>query len=94
MSQSVPIQIDIDPESLNIVSNDLKILINGIDKASKENIFNGEESESLCSSLNNIGNLIFILAKSVEKTIDKAEKIKKNNTDENHDKKLIMADID
>jgi hypothetical protein len=88
MNYPVPVQIDIDPKSLNIVSNDLKILINGINKASKENIFNNEESEELCSSINNIGNLIFILAKSLEKTIDNAEKIKINKSEENNSKKI------
>lgn len=88
MNQKIPIQIDIDPESVNIFSNNLKLLVSGIEKASNNKIFNDEEFQSLCLSINNIGNLVLLLAKSIEKTIDKAENIKQKNS------YYMMKDID
>jgi hypothetical protein len=75
---SVPVQINIEPESLNIITNDLRMIIDGIKKASDNNIFNSEETQMLCSSINNLGELVFIMAKSVENTLEKAEKIGKS----------------
>lgn len=74
MSHTIPIQINIDPQNLNIISNNLKTIIQGIEKASQIGVFDSNESESLYSSINNLGDLILIMAKEVENTLAKAEK--------------------
>lgn len=76
MPHTVPIQINVEPEILNEITDDLKNVIVGVKEASENGIFDSEKSEKICSSLNKLGNLIFIVAKGVETTIEKAEKLK------------------
>ncbi len=79
MINTVPIQLDIQPQSLELLCMDLKLLSDGIEKALHENVFEKEEAEKLCNCLDNLGGVILALAKSVEKTIQKANDLKLNN---------------
>ena len=73
MQGTIPIQLDIQPTSLELLCDDLKRLSDGISKASQQKVFDDNESQQLCDSLNNLGEVILALAKSVEKTIQKAK---------------------
>jgi hypothetical protein len=76
-NQKIPLKIDLFPENLETLNNDVKRLSDGLDKGCKMGAFNLKESQLLCTSIENFAQLVLLLSQSAQQTLEKAKELEK-----------------
>jgi len=75
----VPVQFEFSPEDLNTLSEDLKTIYAGLDKACQNGCFTLKDSSSLQNSMENINKHFIIVNTLVQQRLKDAEsKVEKN----------------
>jgi hypothetical protein len=75
--KNIPIKIDLLPENLETLNNDVKRLSEGLEKGCKEGVFGLKESQLLCTSLENFAQLVLLLSQSAQQTLEKLKEVEK-----------------
>lgn len=75
--QKISIKIDLLPENLETLNNDVKRLSDGLEKGCKVGAFSLKESQLLCTSIENFAQIVLLLSQSAQQTLEKLKEIEK-----------------
>lgn len=67
----ISLKIDLFPENLETLNNDVKRLTEGLEKGCKMGAFNLKESQLLCTSIENFAQIVLLLTQSANQTLEK-----------------------
>ena len=73
----IPLRIDLLPENLETLNNDIKRLNEGLEKGCKSGAFGLKESQLLCTSLENCAQLVLLLTQNAQQTLEKLKTLEK-----------------
>jgi hypothetical protein len=76
------IKIDLFPENLETLNNDVKRLSDGLEKGCKMGAYSLKESQLLCTSIENFAQLVLLLSQSAQQTLEKFKEIENKITKE------------
>jgi hypothetical protein len=80
---TIPIKFDITVNNLEVLTNDLKRINEGLEKGCKGGIYGLKESQLLCTSMENFTSIILQITQSAQQTFSKVENLEKEkNTKE------------
>ena len=69
----IQLKIDLFPENLETLNNDVKRLSDGLEKGCKMGAFSLKESQLLCTSIENFAQLVLLLSQSAQQTLEETK---------------------
>jgi hypothetical protein len=75
--QKIPVKVDLLPENLETLNNDVKRLNEGLEKGCKMGAFGLKESQLLCTSIENFAQIVLLLSQSAQQTLEKLKDVEK-----------------
>jgi hypothetical protein len=76
-NKKIPIRIDLSPDNIEILNNDIKRLNDCLEKSCKSGVFSLKESQLVCTSLENFASLVLLISQSVQQTLEKMQEMEK-----------------
>jgi hypothetical protein len=87
--QKIQVKLDLAPENLDTLNNDIKRLNEGLEKGCKSGVFGLKESQLLCTSLENFAQVLLLLSQSAQEILEKTSKKNNNNVVPDLNEKII-----
>lgn len=73
--KNIPVRIDVTPENLEVLNNDVKRLNEGLEKACQNGTYGLKESQLLCTSIENFASIVMQITQSAQVTLEKIRSI-------------------
>jgi hypothetical protein len=71
----IPVKLDLTQSDLELLNNDIKRLSEGLNKASKAGVFELKESQLLCTSIENLAQVVLGMTQNAKQTLENAKKV-------------------
>ena len=69
--KKISVKIDVTPENLEVLNNDVKRLNEGLEKACQNGTYGLKESQMLCTSIENFASIVMQIMQSTQTTLEK-----------------------